>query len=107
MLYFNLTLLINLLLVLMLLSDFITLKHHHFNNEKTMTDEEYLESIKPKKPDQNSSDEEIAIWNKWIEKQCEVNEYKNLYSAWKYHLKDCGVKWEDTLENYKRKYKNK
>lgn len=108
MLYFNLNLLINLLLILILLSNIITLTHHHNKKQETITDlEEYLESIKPNKPDENSTIEDIAYWNKWVEKRREVNEYKNLYSAWKYHLKDCGVKWEDTLENYKRKYKNK
>ena len=124
MLAYDITLLLNLLFVLMLFSDFINLKrNNYFNNEDNINineDEEltkpekfyrdlecYLEEIKPKKPDENSTLEEVQAWNDWIEKQCEVEEYKNLYSAWKYHLKDSGVKWEDMLEDYKRKYKNK
>lgn len=123
MLNYDIILLVNLLFVLMLLSGFINLKrNNYFNNEDNINineDEEltkpekfyrdlecYLEEIKPKKPDENSTIEEVQAWNDWIEKQCEVREYKNLYSAWKYHLKD-EIKWEDMLEGYKRKYKNK
>lgn len=123
MLAYDITLLLNLLFVLMLFSDFINLKrNNYFNNEDNINineDEEltkpekfyrdlecYLEEIKPKKPDENSTLEEFKAWNNWVNKGCELNEYKTLYSAWKYHLKD-SVKWEDMLKDYKRKYKNK
>ena len=122
--YNNIILFVNLLLVLMLFSDFINIKRENYfndgdniniNKDEELTKPEkfyrdwecYLEEIKPKKPDENSTVEEVQAWNDWIEKQCELNEYKTLYSAWKYHLKDSGGKWEDMLEGYKRKYKNK
>ncbi len=121
--YNNIILFVNLLLVLMLFSDFINIKRENYfndgdniniNKDEELTKPEkfyrdwecYLEEIKPQKPDENSTVEEVQAWNDWIEKQCELNEYKTLYSAWKYHLKD-SVKWEDMLKDYKRKYKNK
>lgn len=121
--YNNIILFVNLLLVLMLFSDFINIKRENYfndgdniniNKDEELTKPEkfyrdwecYLEEIKPQKPDENSTVEDVQAWNDWIEKQCELNEYKTLYSAWKYHLKD-SVKWEDMLKDYKRKYKNK
>lgn len=122
--YNNIILFVNLLLVLMLFSDFINIKRENYfndgdniniNKDEELTKPEkfyrdwecYLEEIKPPKPNENSTIEDVQAWNDWIEKQCEHSEYKNLYSAWKYHLQDSGVKWKDMLENYKRKYKNK
>ena len=119
--YNNIILFVNLLLVLMLFSDFINMKRENYSNDEDKIninkDEEltkpekfyrdwecYLEEIRPKKPNSNSTVEEIQIWNKWIEKQCKQEEYKTLYSAWKYHLKDSGIKWEDMLRDYRKKY---